>query len=849
MGRLRRSLGASLVATLGAGLLVGLQASPASAAVSLSGARMWAPNTSYTGSADTAEKINAIVKSGDVLYVGGSFSQLRPEPGAGVPSLAQPNLYAVDTRTGAYLPAFRPVVNGMVEALEVDAATGTLFVGGRFTQVNGQANAGFAILDAATGQLKPGITQRPVNKGGATPGVVMGIKRVGRQLYVAGDFVNIGAAQRGNLARLDIDAGLTPDPFQAFIAGMVRAVDVDPANPGRIYIGGEFSGVRESAGGATLAGTRWLAALQTSGPSTGLPDASFIPNVPCDTDPVCTNPTRGRRVVARNGLVYVAFGGGSGRFGIYNQSTGLNLRMLRADGDVQTVALIGDRVYVGGHFTRIFGGETRCQLFSVLAASPWSVQADPNFDNGSHLGVFEVAGDAGGDVFAAGHLVSPNTAASPACNLGNSTATYNHIVRLSPTPANDTTAPSVPAVNVAPSPFTAANVSWSPSSDASGVSTYYLYVNGVRTEALSGAQTFRALGGLNPRTSYTVQVQALDQFGNRSALSAPVSFVTGSPPPALPNPLRAFGQFFPTATPARILDTRVGIGGISGPLTGGAPVRFPVLGVGGVPATGVQSVVLNMTVAEPTQGGFVTIYPTGEARPTASNLNFAAGETVPNLVQARVGVDGTVEAFLNAGSSHLIADVVGWFASNAETRPGSRIEPQSPERVLDTRPATRVGPHGPVGRGQAIEVQVVPAGQGYTGVVLNLTGTEPTSSTYVTAFPGHAGQSARGLEPQPPTGRDPAQPGDGRGVAPGHHQAVQLPGLDAAHRRRGGALPRHHRPRRQPGRSGARARRPDPPGRHPDHAWRARSGPALARGPSAPSRARCPRASACRGWS
>ena len=141
-------------------------------------------------------------------------------------------------------------------------------------------------------------------------------------------------------------------------------------------------------------------------------------------------------------------------------------------------------------------------------------------------------------------------------------------------------------------------------------------------------------------------------------------------------------------------------------------MRFPVLGVGGVPATGVQSVVLNMTVAEPTQGGFVTIYPTGEARPTASNLNFAAGETVPNLVQARVGVDGTVEAFLNAGSSHLIADVVGWFASNAETRPGARIEPQSPERLLDTRPASRVGPHGPVGRGQTIEVQVVPARAG-----------------------------------------------------------------------------------------------------------------------------------------
>ena len=255
MGWLRRSLGASLVATLGAGLLVGLQASPASAAVSLSGARMWAPNTSYTGSADTAEKINAIVKSGDVLYVGGSFSQLRPEPGAGVPSLAQANLYAVDTRTGAYLPAFRPVVNGIVEALEVDAATGTLFVGGRFTQVNGQANAGFAILDAATGQLKPGITQRPVNKGGSTPGVVMGhqarrapaLRR--RRLR---EHRRRPAREPGPARHRRRPDALTP--FQAYIAGMVRAVDVDPANPGRIYIGGEFSGVRAVRGRRHAAG-------------------------------------------------------------------------------------------------------------------------------------------------------------------------------------------------------------------------------------------------------------------------------------------------------------------------------------------------------------------------------------------------------------------------------------------------------------------------------------------------------------------------------------------------------------------------------------------------------------------
>jgi hypothetical protein len=735
-GLLRRFLAACLCGATLAGVLVGLQASPAAAAVGLSGSRMWAPNTSYSGSADAAEKVNVIVKSGDVLYVGGSFSQIRPEPGPNVPSVAQANLYAVDTRTGAYLPAFRPAVNGIVEALEVDPATGTLFVGGRFTQVNGQANPGFAILDAATGAFKQGVVQRPVNKGGSTPGVVMGLKRVGRQLYVGGDFVNIGTTQRGSLARLNLDAGGAPDDtFRAFIAGLVRTMDVDPANPSRVYVGGEFGGVRETSGGPVVAGTRWLAALLAS---TGAADPAFVPNVPCDTDPMCTNPTRGRRVAARNGLVYVAFGGGSGRFGVYQQSTGQNLRMIRTDGDVQTASVIGDRVYVGGHFTRITSAPaaTRCQLFALAATSPWTLQPDPNISNGSHLGVFEIAPDAGADLFVAGHLVSPNTAGSPACDMGNSTATYNHIVRLTESGATDTAAPSVPAVNVAPGPFTAANVSWSPSSDASGITAYYVSVNGVRT-AVSGASTFHSLRGLNPRTTYTVQVQALDRFGNRSALSAPVSVTTGAAPPTLPNPLQAFGQFFPTPAPERILDTRSGIGGISSPVAAGAAARFRVTGVGGVPATGVQSVIMNVTVTEPTVGGFVTISPTGVAPPTASNLNFTAGQTVPNLVQARVGAGGTVEARVNAGSTHLIADVVGWIADNTEGRPGARIEPQSPQRVLDTRASSRVGPHGAVGQSQTIEVQVVPPNQGYTGVVVNLTGTEPTSSTYVTAFPGN----------------------------------------------------------------------------------------------------------------
>ncbi|MDP9072340.1 MAG: hypothetical protein M3N68_13865, partial [Actinomycetota bacterium] len=70
---------------------------------------------------------------------------------------------------------------------------------------------------------------------------------------------------------------------------------------------------------------------------------------------------------------------------------------------------------------------------------------------------------------------------------------------------------------------------------------------------------------------------------------------------------------------------------------------------------------VNVTVTEPSAASYLTVHPTGEARPTASNLNFVAGQTVPNLVVAKVGNDGNITFFNAAGSTHVVADVVGWF--------------------------------------------------------------------------------------------------------------------------------------------------------------------------------------------
>ena len=113
-------------------------------------------------------------------------------------------------------------------------------------------------------------------------------------------------------------------------------------------------------------------------------------------------------------------------------------------------------------------------------------------------------------------------------------------------------------------------------------------------------------------------------------------------------------------SPRRVLDTREGLGA---PLArvGQTPLEVTLLGKAGVPSGGVSGVMLNVTAVAPTDNTYVTVYPGGSDRPTASNLNVSVGQVIPNMVLARVGPDGTVMIFHNGGLIDLVADVVGYF--------------------------------------------------------------------------------------------------------------------------------------------------------------------------------------------
>jgi hypothetical protein len=104
--------------------------------------------------------------------------------------------------------------------------------------------------------------------------------------------------------------------------------------------------------------------------------------------------------------------------------------------------------------------------------------------------------------------------------------------------------------------------------------------------------------------------------------------------------------------------------GFTGPVCVGPTISLPVLGEGGVPATGVAAVVLNVTVTQPTTGSFLTVHPDGVTRPSTSNLSFVPGQTVPNLVIAPAGADGTVDFYNDEGNVQILADVSGWFANS-----------------------------------------------------------------------------------------------------------------------------------------------------------------------------------------
>jgi hypothetical protein len=188
---------------------------------------------------------------------------------------------------------------------------------------------------------------------------------------------------------------------------------------------------------------------------------------------------------------------------------------------------------------------------------------------------------------------------------------------------------------------------------------------------------------------------------------------------------------FEAVTPARILDTRKGLGAPKAQVAPGSSIKLAIDGAdgGALPASGITAVSLHVTAVDNDSSGYVTVYPDGQTKPIVSNLNFTAGSTVSNTVIVPVGTDGTIDLFNGSpnGATDLIADVTGYYTKAQNSTIASYV-PLVPARDLDTRKTP-----GPVANGGG--VSLLPNATGVSAYVMNVTAVQGTGNGYLTAAP------------------------------------------------------------------------------------------------------------------
>ncbi len=137
-------------------------------------------------------------------------------------------------------------------------------------------------------------------------------------------------------------------------------------------------------------------------------------------------------------------------------------------------------------------------------------------------------------------------------------------------------------------------------------------------------------------------------------------------------------------TPNRAYDSRSGDKLAN--IAAGATVKLSLSRLW-VDYSGVDGVELTATVTNPKAAGHLIVYPDGTARPNVSLLNFAAGQTVPNLMLAKAGSDGVIDFYnSSSGPIDLLVDTVGLEYNSAQI--GDAYSPVGPTRILDTRNGT-----------------------------------------------------------------------------------------------------------------------------------------------------------------
>ena len=172
--------------------------------------------------------------------------------------------------------------------------------------------------------------------------------------------------------------------------------------------------------------------------------------------------------------------------------------------------------------------------------------------------------------------------------------------------------------------------------------------------------------------------------------------------------------------PARVLDTRTGLGAKAGLLLPGVDLAVDVH-----PAAGATAVMVNVTAVDAVADGWVKAWPCDEPRPSTSSLNFTPGIVATNAAIVRLA-SGRI-CLASSVPVNVVADVTGWFYGTTD------FAATSPNRLLDTR---ITGDPLRGGQERRLKVAGTPGiGASATIAGLNLTVDRPARAGWVVAYP------------------------------------------------------------------------------------------------------------------
>ena len=408
-------------------LLLGL-AIPAAAAGASS-----RPDDTYV----TNGAVQAVVRVGDTIYIGGQFNRIGPRTGPGTevgldgsrrPAVAEiagagptsglgsgSNVTAVapDGAGGWYVaglfahvgglprtnlahilgdgsvdPKFTPDVNDAVHTLALSGST--LYVGGRFTSIAGQARSNIAALDAADGSVTA------FNPSANAPVETLAVSEDGSTVYAGGRFTMIGGLPRLSIAALSARDGSATLTFNPAVTGSVGngVVDALALSGTTLYVGGSFTTI----GGVPRHN---LAALSVGLPLDGVPIPGFDANPSRSGCAACGSvgalAVSGSTVYA--GGMFDTIGGQRRSYlAALNGATGAATEFDPApNGNIFALAVSGSTLYASGGFRSVegspsIGGQVRNYVAAVDTADGTVTAFDPN-PNGV-VGAIGVSDDA-----------------------------------------------------------------------------------------------------------------------------------------------------------------------------------------------------------------------------------------------------------------------------------------------------------------------------------------------------------------------------------------------------------------------------------------------------------------------